>query len=216
MLLPGLGPGQARTPVDATRAPWSAVVRVQIPGVSRCTGFAVAPTLIVTAAHCLYGRALGHMLPAASVHVLAGYRAGAFSAHATALSYRLFDGFRVGEGDPGADVAVLTLERPVTTTVLAWAPTRWGGAATLGGYSQDRAEALLADPDCRVLGVEHPVALPLRRHNCAGTRGTSGAPLLVRGADGGWAAAGVQVQGNENDAGGLAIPAATVQRLLEQ
>lgn len=215
MLLPGLGAGQPRTQVDPHRPPWSAIVRVQIPGVSRCTGFAVAPSVVVTAAHCLYGRALGRMLPASAVHVLAGYAGGAFTQHALAASYRLPPAFRTdATADPGSDVAVLTLEHPVTDSVLAWAPTHWGDVAMLGGYNQDRAEALLADADCRVLGLVRPASLPLRRHTCAATRGTSGAPLLVHGADGAWAAAGVQVRGNTDDAGGLAIPAETVQPLL--
>ena len=56
---------------------------------------------------------------------------------------------------------------------------------------------------------------PLRQHSCAGTRGTSGAPLLVRD-HGRWAAAGVQVAAVEGDIGGLAVPSETVQALLQQ
>jgi protease YdgD len=112
-------------------------------------------------------------------------------------------------------VAVLTLPAPVTRTVLPLAPARWGQPAMLGGYSQDRAEALMADTHCVVLGLlTHPPGLALRRHSCVGTRGTSGAPLLVRDAGGAWAAAGVQVLGNNADAGGLAVPSDTVQRVL--
>ena len=59
----------------------------------------------------------------------------------------------------------------------------------LGGYNQDRAEVIEADTACHVV-TAGPALLV---HDCAGTRGTSGGPVLMRGPDGVWRVAGMQV-----------------------
>ena len=41
------------------------------------------------------------------------------------------------------------------------------------------------------------------RHDCTATRGTSGAPLLLRGADGGWRVGGIETGAWIGHAGGL-------------
>jgi protease YdgD len=48
------------------------------------------------------------------------------------------------------------------------------------------------------------VAPPLMRHDCTGTRGSSGAPLLVR-TPAGFAILGVAVAAAREGAGGLAV-----------
>ena len=88
----------------------------------------------------------------------------------------------------------------------------------LGGYQQDRPEALLADTACSVLGLRRDSAgQPMLIHDCAGTRGSSGAPVLAQGPDGGWARGGDRLdrRGREGDgrrgAGGAA---AAVRRVI--
>lgn len=208
----------ARRPVSVAEPPWSALVRVQVPGVSRCTGFLVAADRVVTAAHCLWGQRTQRMVPAESVHVLTGYDHGHYRAHSVVASFRTGPAYRprAGAGQDD-DVAVLTLAKPIGTVVLPWAThIQPGEAAMLGGYEQDRAETLLADTDCRLMsGTDGGGGgRPLIAHACAATRGTSGAPLLVRGADGGWAVAGVNVAAAIGDVGGLAVPASTVRAML--
>ena len=216
LLLPGLGAGTVRVPVSVGDPPWSSLVRVQVPGVSRCTGFVVARDLVVTAAHCLWSARVGRMARPGRVHVLAGYDRGTFRAHAVARSYRVGEGFDGrSEAGLGGDVAVLALDAPVGGPSLPWAgAARPGQAAMLGGYEQDRSEALLADTDCRVMGrVVDAGGRALLQHACAATRGASGAPLLVR--EGGvWAVAGVNVAASVGDVGGLAVPGATARALL--
>jgi protease YdgD len=51
-------------------------------------------------------------------------------------------------------------------------------------------------------------------HDCNGTHGTSGAPLLVRGADGSWQVAGLQELAMMNMGLGFAVPASTLAGLL--
>jgi protease YdgD len=76
--------------------------------------------------------------------------------------------------------------------LLRDAPTPPGTPLMFGGYQRDRPEALLADTACRALGHERrPGGHTLLVHDCAGTHGASGAPLLARGRDGRWGVAGV-------------------------
>lgn len=219
LLLPGLGGSDPRARVSDAAPPWSALVLVQTPGNSRCTGFLLGPRVAVTAAHCLYGARVRHMLGAGSVHVLSGYNGGGYARHSVATAYRVAAGFVGGdEGwSRGADVAVLTLAQPLGDAALQLTAAQTGAAAMLGGYNQDRAQVLLADLSCQVTGTVTDLAgRPLRQHSCSGTRGTSGAPLLVRAGSGRWAAAGVQVAAENGDSGGLAVPAETIQALLAQ
>jgi protease YdgD len=87
----------------------------------------------------------------------------------------------------------------------------------LGGYQQDRPETLLADTECRALGLSRRDAAspPMLLHDCAGTRGASGAPLLARGADGGWRVAGIASTVALDVALGAAVPAALVSAAVE-
>lgn len=208
--LPGLGDGR-RVVVDEARAPWSSLVRVQVAGVSRCTGVVIAPRRVLTAAHCLFNPRVGHFVPPGSVHVLTRYAAGGYGRHLRVAVYATLAGWTPQNRLFGLDAAVLTLEAEAGVPALALADAP-PGPALLAGYNQDRAEVLEADPDCAVLGVTADAAGDaLLRHDCAATRGTSGAALLVR--DGaGWAVGGLQ-SGAVAGRGGVAVPAATLRRL---
>lgn len=210
LLLPGVGDG-GRAAVDGRAAPWSSLVRVQIPGAARCTGVVIAPRQVLTAAHCLFIRRVGHFAPPESVHVLSFYSGGAFGRHTVAARYATLPGW-LPEGKLfGLDAALLTLAQDVGAPALPLADAV-PGPAGLAGYNQDRGEVLAADPQCRVVGFAADAGgNPLVRHDCAATRGTSGAALFVRQGEG-WAVGGVQT-GASQGRGGIAVPAATLRLL---
>lgn len=197
--------------------PWSAVARLQIPGVSRCTAVLIEPTVAVTAAHCVYGRRLGRFVPPGSIHALFGYDAGRYARHAVVESYAVMPGFNPqGQYGGGADLALIRFNKPVSDRVVPLAPdARAGMPIMLGGYGQDRQEVVLADPACTTRGISQGWDnRPMLVHDCQGTRGTSGGPVFSRLPDGTWALAGVQVASNTYGVGGAAVPVATVRAML--
>lgn len=207
-LLPGIGAADPRHPADIEALPWRALGRVQTELGGRCTGALIGPRTVLTAAHCLVAPRTRNFVRPESIHVLVGYRLGVWALGARVTAFTT-GRFRPGQGPATADWALLTLARPIGTPdrilpLLRQIPPA-GTAVMLGGWQQDRPEVLLADTGCRLIGNN-----ALLLHDCAGTRGASGAPLLARGADGNWAILGVQVAAETAAAIGVALPVATL------
>ena len=196
--------------------PWSAVGRLQLPGLARCTAVMVAPHWAVTAAHCLGVTRLGHVAPPSAVHLLMGYADGRFARHIVSDAVHVdLDAATDPAAHRGRDFALLHFAEAANDVLTPHDAALVPGAALqLGGYGQDRAERLAIDPACTMRGYQADGDRnPLLSHDCNGTRGTSGGAVISR-IDGAWRLVGVAVAGNVAGAGGVAVPATTVARAL--
>ncbi len=153
-----------------------------------------------------------------SVHFLLGYDLGRWVATARVRSFTRGPDYVPLRGPVGADWAVLTLEHPIGTPdrilpLLRDAPAP-RTPVMLGGYQRDRPEVLMADTGCRVIGLQRGTGgLPSLLHDCAGSRGASGAPLLARLPDGtGWGVVGVISATARDVALGHAVPVGLLPR----
>jgi secreted trypsin-like serine protease len=200
---------------DATR-PWPAMASVQVrqPGgrTSYCGGTLIAPSAVLTAAHCFDGprtgtdvilgrRTLaergGEVLRATAVDILGDYRPEGLSPPRNDLAVlRLAEPSRaapqpiVAEGDaPLSDAGVMG-------TILGWGTTSQDGPFTRTIPLQEAQVPVVADPDCaRAYGRAFEPATMV----CAGypqggvdtCQGDSGGPLLVALGAGAFRLAGV-------------------------
>lgn len=173
--------GCVASTIPATAAPdWSAVGRVNVSGLSFCTGTLIAPDLAVTAAHCLFHPRTGRMVPLDEIHFVAGWDRGGFVAHAQPTSVHVAVGYDWSKREAlpslERDVAILHFATPVAAPslgVLADTPA----ARDLRMVHYSRLKPHLADVDegCLKLGMLGR----LWRIDCEIEPGGSGAPVLV-------------------------------------
>jgi len=175
---------------------------------------------VLTAAHCVFNIRTQAYFPPTAVHFLIGYAGGEYAGNARGTRFVIGAAFdpKHPKETAGSDWALLTLDQPLGTPdrvlALRASPPEIGMKAAVGGYSRDHPLVLTADAGCRVIGlVADPAGRPLLRHNCTGTEGTSGAPLLVQ-EDGVWQVGGVQVAAEFGVAAGFAVTLDEVRKKL--
>jgi protease YdgD len=197
-----------RVVVDPDEPPWTAVAKVQTNTGVHCTGVLVAPAMVVTAAHCLFNARTHAMLRPVSLHVLFGYARDRYRWHRYVARVVVGAGFNglTRRPQPG-DWARLQLAAsvPVAPLPLFGGTIAPGLPVALAGYNEDRAQLLMVDPACSLLRVVLVRGGVFVLHDCEGTVGTSGAPLLTR-VVGAWAVLGINIAAGRFDNLALVIP----------
>jgi protease YdgD len=214
--LPGIGARDPRIRIDPDVGPWRAVGKLQAASTdfrTVCTATLVGPSTVVTAAHCLFNRRVQRYFPPESLHFFIGYTSNRYAGHAIAISVRTGDAYDPGRPREtiGSDWALVSLEKKLgspdrTLPILSSGELPENGAnVMLGGYQRDHPLVLMADSQCQIVGrFVDASGRPVLRHNCAGTNGVSGAPLLIY-REGRWQVAAIDVAGEIGIAGGAAV-----------
>lgn len=166
---------------------WEAVGRLDT-GVSFCTATLIAPDVVLTAAHCLFGPD-GARIPDADLVFSAGLRHGRAEAIRQVLSSEIPASYARPLETPdmesiAQDVAILRLDRPVAEVSVR--PIGLGPRAamlspvTLVSYGEEREAYPSIEEDCRILSSTETVQVL----SCHVVSGSSGAPVLRMGVNG--------------------------------
>ncbi|SLN52449.1 Trypsin [Aquimixticola soesokkakensis] len=171
---------QFRTGVDS--AGWEAVGRLDFAGRSFCTGAMITPTLVLTAAHCLYDIDSGRAHRPQDVTFRAGLRDGHSQALRSVRRLVAHPGYRHTGGSKSDrltnDIALIELDTAVTDRSVVPFPTSLrpekGDTVGVVSYAHDRANAPSLQESCHILARQGGVLVT----SCEVDYGSSGAPIF--------------------------------------
>ncbi len=160
---------------------WEAVGRLNISGRNMCTGALIAPNLVLTAAHCLYDPKTGRAINPNSIRFEAGLN-GRFAKAARqvekAVIHPQYVHRPVGQSQIGHDLAVLRLDRPISTEQIQPFATSSqagrGDAVGVMSYSHEHADRPNWEQPCHVLARKAQTLVM----TCRVEYGASGSPVF--------------------------------------